>query len=102
MFLALHPMESISLTRASSHVADCNTRNRLLILKLFKQDYRYHKLCKTFSKFYRRYYDLISKFQIGLKSLLRQRRSEPEFYGDLVYKLKKVAGLITFQRSPLK
>ena len=27
---------------------------------------------KTFSKFYRRYYDLISKFQIGLKSLLRQ------------------------------
>ena len=35
---------------------------------------------------YRRYYDMISKFQIGLKSLLSQGVSEPEFYGDLVYK----------------
>ena len=53
---------------------------------LLKQGYRYHKLCKTFSKFYRQYYDLISKFQVGLKSLLRQGLSEPENYGDLVYK----------------
>ena len=52
----------------------------------------YHKLRKTFSKLYRRYYDLTSKFQIGLKSLLRQELSEPEFYGDLVYKLKKIVG----------
>ena len=35
---------------------------------------------------------LISKFQIGLKSLLRQGLSKPEFYGDLVYKLKKIVG----------
>ena len=34
---------------------------------------------------------LIFKFQIGRKSLLRQRLSEPEFYGDLGYKLKKIA-----------
>ena len=47
-------------------------------------------------------YDLISKFQVGLKSLLRQRLSEPEFYGDLVYKLKKILALIIFQRSLLK
>ena len=33
---------------------------------------------------------MISKFQIGLKSLLRQGLSEPEFYGELVYKLKKI------------
>ena len=49
------------------------------------------KLRKTFSQFYRRCFDLISKFQNGLKSLLRQVLSEPEFYGDLVYKLKKIA-----------
>ena len=36
--------------------------------------------------------DLMSKFQAGLKSLLCQRLSEPEFYGDLVYKLKKIFG----------
>ena len=52
--------------RASSYVADFNTRNKLLTQKLLKQGYRYHKLHKTFSKFYRRYYDLISKFQVGL------------------------------------
>ena len=33
---------------------------------------------------------LNSKF--GLKSLLRQGLSEPEFYGDLAYKLKKIIG----------
>ena len=29
---------------------------------------------------------------VGLKFLLRQWLSEPEFYGDLVYKLKKIVG----------
>ena len=72
------------------YISDFNTRNKLLTQKLLKQGYRYHKLRKTFSKFYRRYYDLISKFQDGLKSLLRQGLLEPEFYGDLVYELKKI------------
>ena len=76
--------------RASSYVADFNTRNKLLTQKLLKQGYRYHKLVKTFSKFYRRYYDLISKFQVGLKSFLSEGLSEPDFYGDLVYKLKMI------------
>ena len=44
-------------------------------------------------KFYRRHYELISKFNVGLKSLLRQGLSEPEFYGDLVYKCKKIMGM---------
>ena len=56
----------IRFARASSHVADFNTHNKLLTQKLLKQGYQYHKLCKTFSKFYRRYFDLISEFQIGL------------------------------------
>ena len=70
--------------------------------KLLKQGYRYHKLCKTFSKFYRRYYDLISKFQVGLKSLLRHGLLEPEFYGDLVYKLKKIVGSDNFSAQFIK
>ena len=80
----------IRFARASSYVTDFNTRNKWLTQKLLKQGYRYHKLCKTFSKFYRRYYRLISKFQVGLKSLLCKGLSEPELYGDLVYKLKKI------------
>ena len=86
----------IRFARASSYVADFNTRNKLLTQKFLKQGYRYYKLHKTFSKFYRQYYDLISKFQVGLKSLLHQRRSEPDFYGDLVYKLKKTFGFNNF------
>ena len=82
----------IRFARASSHVANFNTRNKLLTQKLLKQSYRYHKLCKTFSKFYTRYFDLISKFQIGLKSFFRQGLLEPEFYGDLVFKLKRIVG----------
>ena len=107
MFFVLYPMESIILnsfvfSRASSIVADFNTRNKLLTQKLLKQGYLYHKLHKTFSKFYRRYYDLISKFQVGLKSLLRQELLEPDFYGDLVYKLKKIVGSNNFSAQFIK
>ena len=70
----------IRFARASSHVADLNTGNKLLTQKLLKQTYRHHKLCKTFLNFIDdKNYDLISKFQIGLKSLLRQGLSKPEF-----------------------
>ena len=77
------------IARVSSHVADFNTRNQILTAKLLKQGYRYHKLRKAFSKFYRRLYDLISKFNVGLKSLLKQGLLEPEFDGDVVYKFRK-------------
>ena len=82
----------IRFARVCNHVADFNARNKCLTAKLFQQGYRYHKLRKTFSKFYRRHYELISKFNVGLKTLLREGLSEPEFYGDLVYKFKKLIG----------
>ena len=34
----------------------------------------------------------MSQFNVGLKTLLREGLSEPEFYGDLVYKFKKLIG----------
>ena len=52
--------------------------------------HRYDKLRKAFSKVYRHHSDLVSKFNVGLKSLLQQGLSEPEFYGDLVYKFRKI------------
>ena len=51
---------------------------------------------KTFSKFYCRHYELISKFNVGLKTLLHEGLSEPEFYGELVYKFKKLIGWYDF------
>ena len=59
----------IRFARVCSHVDDFNTRNKCLTAKLLKQGYRYHKLRKAFSKFYRRHYEIISKFNVGLKSL---------------------------------
>ena len=34
----------------------------------------------------------MSKYNVGLKTLLLQGLSEPEFYGDLVYKFRKRIG----------
>ena len=86
----------IRFARVCSHVDEFNTRNKFLTAKLLKQGYRYHKLREVFSKFYRRHYELISKFNVGLKSLLHEGLSEPEFYGDLVYKFKKIRGMTDF------
>ena len=80
----------IRFARVCSHVDDFNTRNKCITAKLLKQGYRYHKLRKAFSKFYRRHYALISKFIVGLIKLLHQGLSETEFYCDLVYKFKKI------------
>ena len=89
----------IRFARVSSHVVDFNARNKSLTAKLLQQGYRYHKLRKTFSKFYRRHYELVSKFSVGLKTLLHQGLSEPEFYGDLVYKFKTKVGRADFSIS---
>ena len=86
----------IRFARVCNHVTDFNARNKCLTAKLLQQGYRYHKLRKTFSKFYRRHYELISKYNVGLKTLLSEGLSEPEFYGDLVYKLKKLKGINDF------
>ena len=73
-----------------SYVDDFNNRNLFLTAKLFKQGYRYHKIRKAFSKFYHRHTELIVKYNNRLKTLLQQVISEPIFYGELVYKFKRI------------
>ena len=43
---------------------------------------------KLFQIFCRRHSELVSKFKVGLKTLLHQGLLKPEFNGDLVYELK--------------
>ena len=50
----------------------------------------------NFSKFYRRHYEFVEKLKVGLKSLLQLGMSDPEFYGDLVYELRKIASRADF------
>ena len=86
----------VRFSRACTNVKDFNERNLCITEKLLKQGYRYHKLRKTFCKFYRRYPDLSQKYNCSLKSLLQQGISQPLFYGDLIYKLKKIQSSINF------
>ena len=86
---------------ASGCVADFGARNGLLTRRLLRQGCRCRKLRKTFSKFYRRCCGLVSKFQVGLESLLRQGLSGPDFCGGLVCGLGRILALVVFRRGSL-
>ena len=86
----------IRFARACSSVEDFHIRNKTITAKLLTQGYRYHKLRKTFSKFYFRNQSLISKYKCNLKTFLRLGISHPEFYGDVIYKLRKILGHMHF------
>ena len=80
----------------SSHVDDFNTRNKDLTARLLRQGYRYNKIRRAFSKFYRQaFFYIVSKCNVGLKTLL-QGLSEPEFYGNFMYKFRKIIGKMIF------
>ena len=81
----------IRFARASSNLSD-----KALTAKLLRQGYRYFKLRQAFSKFYRRHSALVEKYNVSLKTLLQQGISEPEFYGDLVYRFRKNVGKSNF------
>ena len=87
----------IRFARVCSNVNDFNNRNLFVTAKLFNKGIRrYHKTRKAFSKFYHRHSEQIVKYNIGLKTLLQQGISEPIFYGDLVYKFKRIVGKHNF------
>ena len=75
---AFYISQLIRFARVSSHVDDFNTGNKVLTAKLLRQGYRYHKVRKAFSTFYRRYFDIVSKYNVGLTTLLLQGLSEPK------------------------
>ena len=69
IFLARHPTVFIFLNLFD--LLEIPVMLITLTAKLLKQGYRYHKLRKVFSKFYRRPFDIVSKY-VGLKTLLLQ------------------------------
>ena len=99
VLLMVYTLRNLLGLLVCNYVTNFNARNRFLTAKLLQQGYRYHKLRKTFSKFYRIHYELISKYNVGLKKLLGEGLSEPEFYGVLVYHFEKLIGMnyLSFQ-----
>ena len=89
----------LNLYAASSNLSGFNYCNKALTAKLLRQGYRYFKLRKAFSKFYRRHSALLEKYSVSLKTLLQQGISEPEFYGDLVYRFRKIVGKSNFSEQ---
>ena len=67
--------------------------------KLLKQGFLYHKLRKTFGKFYNRNFDLVEPFNSSLINLIEGGISHPHFYGDFLKNIKK--GKIQVQWSGL-
>ena len=59
----------------------------------------YHKLRKTFSKFNRCHSGLVEKYNVSLRELLQQGISQPEFYSDLVYRIRKIVGKSNFSEQ---
>ena len=58
---------------------------------LLTQDYRYHKLRKTFGTFIRSFSHHLSKFdKISFQKYVSEGISNRVFYADLVYKLRRV------------
>ena len=90
---------NIRFARASSNLSDFNCRNKAFTAKLLRQGYRYFKLRKAFSKFYRRHSALVVKNSVSLKTLLQKGILEPEFYGDLVYRYRKIVGKSNFSEQ---
>ena len=84
---------------ASSHVSNFNCRNKALTAKLLKQGYRYHKLRKVISMFYRRHSELVDKYNVSLRKPLQQGISKPEFYSDLLYRIRKIVGKSNFSEQ---
>ena len=91
--------QRIRFSRASSNVSDFNCRNKTQTAKLLKQGYHYHMLHKAFSKSYRRHNELVEKYNVSLRKLLQQGISEPEFYDDLVYRIRKILGKSNFSEQ---
>ena len=95
LLLCIYISQLIRFARASSHVNDFNNRIKFLTAKLLKQGHRYHKLRKSFPKFYHRHFELIERYHVSLKKLMQQDISNPEFYGDWYINLRKSSKIQT-------
>ena len=93
----------VRFARCCTSVLDFHSKNLQITSRLLTQGYRYHKLRKTFGKFFRSYSELLSKFgDISFQEYVFKGISHPVFYGDLVYKLRRVKDTPNFISSGSK
>ena len=86
----------IGFAGVCSRVAGFGARGGCLTAGLLQQGCRCRGLRETFSRFYRRHYGLVSKYNVGLRALLGEGLSGPGFCGDLVCRLRGLGGVGDF------
>ena len=68
----------VRFARCCTSVFDFHSKNLQITSKLLTQGYRYHKLRKTFGKFFRSYSELLSKFgEISFQDYVSQGIAHP-------------------------
>ena len=93
----------VRFARCCTSVLDFHSKNLQITSKLLTQGYRYHKLRKRFGKFFSSYSQLLSKFgDISFQEYVSKGISQPVFYGDIVYKLRRVKDTPNFISSGSK
>ena len=68
----VHTLQLIRFARVCNHVTKFNARNKILHQTFSSRAVSIINFVKLFSKFYRRHYICISKFNVGIKALLRE------------------------------
>ena len=100
---AIYISQLVRFARCCTSVLDFHSKNLQITSDLLTQGYRYHKLRKTFGKILRSYSQLMSKFgDMSFQEYVSKGISHPVFYGDLVYKLRRVKGTPNFISSGSK
>ena len=93
----------VRFARCCTSVFDFHSENLQITSKLLTQGYRYHKLRKTFRKFLRSCSELLSKFgTILFQEYVSKGITHPVFYGDPVYKVRRVKSKTDFISSGSK
>ena len=92
----------VRFARCCNSVFDFHSKNLQITSKPLTQGDRYHKLRKTFGKFFRSYSGRLSKFgAISFQEYI-SKGTNPVFYGDLVYKLSRIKDKTSFISSGSK
>ena len=82
----------VKFARCCTSVLDFHSKYLQITSNLLTQGYRYYKHRKTFGMFFRSYSVVLSKFGevYSFQEYVSEGISHPVFYGDLVYKLRRV------------
>ena len=80
----------VRFSRICTDVKDFSLRSTIMTSKLLAQGFTYHKLRRSFIKFYNKHLSKITKYNTSLKFLITTSISHPDFYGDALKKLRKL------------